>query len=191
MNCSCNFICGLSDVIIKTFSQSVRSVGHCSGLLIYWCGSSQILGLLFRTSVETHFIQTLRAQVQAYSISSHDLIAICKHTATVLVTRRLSASLLHSWTAQKPLNVGLSSHLFSLDNPQCSSFFTPKIVDKTKISNILGSRVLEKQLKYASKVILMNFNTAFNVTKTLKKRTCTWWAKTAGPQPHDHNSVQS
>ena len=23
MNCSCNFICGLSDVIIKTFSQSV------------------------------------------------------------------------------------------------------------------------------------------------------------------------
>jgi len=26
MNCSCNFICGLSDVIIKTFSQSVSIV---------------------------------------------------------------------------------------------------------------------------------------------------------------------
>jgi len=25
MNCSCNFICGLSDVIIKTFSQSVST----------------------------------------------------------------------------------------------------------------------------------------------------------------------
>jgi len=32
MNCSCNFICGLSDVIIKTFSQSVsqaRSPSVC------------------------------------------------------------------------------------------------------------------------------------------------------------------
>ena len=27
MNCSCNFICGLSDVIIKTFSQSVSLAG--------------------------------------------------------------------------------------------------------------------------------------------------------------------
>jgi len=40
MNCSCNFICGLSDVIIKTFSQSVsqkiapREVrAHCDNLL--------------------------------------------------------------------------------------------------------------------------------------------------------------
>ena len=28
MNCSCNFICGLSDVIIKTFSQSVSLIVH-------------------------------------------------------------------------------------------------------------------------------------------------------------------
>ena len=27
MNCSCNFICGLSDVITKTFSQSVSLAG--------------------------------------------------------------------------------------------------------------------------------------------------------------------
>ena len=40
MNCSCNFICGLSDVIIKTFSQSVSQ--------------SQADFLLKRQNVELH-----------------------------------------------------------------------------------------------------------------------------------------
>jgi len=36
MNCSCNFICGLSDVIIKTFSQSVsQSVCAFSALTLF------------------------------------------------------------------------------------------------------------------------------------------------------------
>jgi len=35
MNCSCNFICGLSDVIIKTFSQSVSSHSPAATAAIY------------------------------------------------------------------------------------------------------------------------------------------------------------
>jgi len=46
MHCTCNFICGLSDVVIKTFSQSVRHYHGRSCLLGRSAGDSWLQGQL-------------------------------------------------------------------------------------------------------------------------------------------------